>query len=111
MTIWGTRPVADQPQIWLTHWRIFRLHDGTFRAVGYNPAGGEGRVSNQFVAFDPAGVRVRTRTGRIYQLDGESGWHGDAEYVLRQWCAVYDLDPDTLEFVLIDELSGLPSIE
>lgn len=111
MTVWRTRPVADQPEVKLTHWQIFRLPDGAAHAVGYNVRDGEGRVSSELIALDLLGTRVRTRSGRIYQLVGDPGWHSDAEYVLGHWCAINQVEYQSLGFISIEELSTLPGLE
>jgi len=111
MTIWRTKPVVDQPEVRLTHWQIIRLPDGAIYVAGYNAGEREGRVSGTLIAFDPPSRRIRTRSGRIYHLEGEQGWHGDAEYVLRHWCAINKVGADILDFIAIDGIHHLAGFE
>jgi hypothetical protein len=85
MNIWRTRAVNDEPQIVLTHWSVRELPDGDRHFVGYNISYPEGRVSSKILEFDPETMRGKTRSGRVYQLDGKPGYHGDAEYVWGAW--------------------------
>lgn len=92
--IWATRPVAEEPSITLTCWKIIEtIEDEPSRHfVGYNGAGREGRVSSPIITFDPETMRGVTHTGRVYQLQGLPGLNMDAEYVLNRWKAGYQVD-------------------
>lgn len=77
--------VADEPEIQLSHWSIRECDrkDGrrSRHLVGYNIAGCEGRVSSSIGELDPKRLRVRTGSGRAYELVGKAGKHIDAGYV------------------------------
>lgn len=81
--------VTNEPEIQLSHWSIRECDrkDGrrTRHLVGYNLKGQEGRVSSSIEEFDPDRLRVRTGSGRVYELVGKSGTHSDAEYVWEQF--------------------------
>lgn len=81
--------VEDEPEIILSHWSIRECdrRDGrrTRHLVGYNMAGQEGRVSSAIEEFDPDRLRVRTGSGRVYELVGKSGTHVDSDYVWEQF--------------------------
>ena len=88
MPVWRTIPVDEEPQIVLRNWSVREIHDGDRHFVGYHDAGFEGRVSSKILEFDPAKGRGKTRSGRVYQLEGEPGYHADAEYVWGIWSAI-----------------------
>lgn len=88
--VWRTTPVRETPEIVLARWRVFSvsLPNGescTRHFVGWNVTEREGRVSSPIVEFDSLTMRGRTRSGRVYELRGVSGWDGDAEYVWSRW--------------------------
>ncbi len=71
-----------EPEITLTHWRIYEADDNKGRhLVGWHVDGREGRVSSAIQSFDPATKMVVTRSGRVYHLQGEPGTNNDAEHV------------------------------
>jgi hypothetical protein len=94
MSIWLTRPVAIEPSITLTSWKIIETvePEPSRHFVGYNDAGREGRVSSPIVTFDAEALRGVTHTGRVYELVGSPGLNGDAQYVLGRWKARYQVD-------------------
>ena len=81
--------VAKEPQIRLSHWSIRECDrqdsHRTRHLVGYNYASQEGRVSSSIEEFDLELLRVRTGSGRVYELVGKAGTHTDAEYVWEQF--------------------------
>lgn len=87
--IHAVAPVADEPEIRLSNWSIRECErkDGrrTRHLVGYNLKGREGRVSSSISVFDIDHMRVRTDSGRVYELIGKAGMHTDAEYVWEQF--------------------------
>jgi hypothetical protein len=99
MPIWKTIPVDDQPELILDQWRVFELSDGTRHFNGYVEANREGRVSSPILEFDPATLRGRTRSGRVYQLAGNPGFNRDADYVLGRWLTINHLDRDAITFI------------
>ncbi len=80
-------PVYLQPHTVMTEWRLFQIigPDGrrTRHLVGC--ANWEGRVSSPLVALDLQTLVARTQSGRIYQLEGQSGRDSDADYVFDRW--------------------------
>ena len=107
MPVWGTFSVELEPVIPFTRWRILRVLDKPdnprfgLHLCGYNPDGREGRVSSRIMEIDRDKRSVKTRSGRIYELHGESGVDGDADYVLRVWLSGHGVKD--FEF-----LEGLP---
>lgn len=85
MSVWKTKPVTEQPEITLTRWGIFETPEGDRHFYGYHYAGMEGRVSSKILEFDPIAQVGKTKSGRVYKLEGESGSNPDAEYVLGVW--------------------------
>jgi hypothetical protein len=111
MAIWRTLPVGQEPTITLVCWRIVRLPNGDRHFVGYNRLRWEGRVSNVIAAFSQGRSMGRTRSGRIYRLEGDAGRHSDADYVLGRWCAINGVEPASLEDVTAADLADLPIFE
>lgn len=85
MPIWTVSSVENVPHLRLTDWRVYESPDGDRHLVGYNVTEREGRVSSPIVKFDPKGRCAVTRSGRIYELSGPSGYNADADYVWRRW--------------------------
>lgn len=93
MPVWKAAPVSVEPRIDLLQWRVMVIvPDGTFHFVGLNAATYRGRVSSEIEEFDTDTSEGRTRSGRVYQLLGSSGFAGVAEYVWAEWCAVNQVD-------------------
>lgn len=92
MPVWRTIPVETEPQINLEYWTIRELPNGDRHFTGYNFYGREGRVSSKILEFDPQNKRGKTSSGRVYQLDGNTGNHPDAEYVWNIWKEVNSAD-------------------
>lgn len=87
---WLIASVEQEPQASLMNWRVFEvvLREGaatTFHLVGYALEVREGRVSSAIQAIDLKEMLVKTISGRIYQLRGEAGFDGRAEFVWREW--------------------------
>lgn len=79
-------PIDQEPHVQLTKWRVFEvsIEDVTTRHfIGW--AEYEGRVSSNIVTFDPATKKGVSRSGRVYELEGNSGFDQDALYVWNQW--------------------------
>ena len=86
MVVYRPAPVSDDPEVTLRHWAIIEMSDTKDRHfVGYNIGTRDGRVSSKIVSFDPKTMTGKTRSGRVYKLEGPPGSDGDAEYVLRIW--------------------------
>lgn len=76
---------GEGPEIvWLRHWSIRESADGARHFVGYSQETRNGRVSTKIVQLDGDTRTAGTLSGRIYQLVGPSGYHGDAEYVFNR---------------------------
>jgi len=107
MPVWGTRSVSEEPTILFVRWRIFRVLDKSdnprfgLHLCGYNVAGHEGRVSSRIMQIDHDRMTVKTRSGRIYELQGDFGGDADANYVLGFWLKMHNI----ADFEL---LTGLP---
>lgn len=88
MPIWRAAPVEEQPTLTLVDWRIVETECGERHFVGYALETASGRVSSAIQRYDLAARRGMTHSGRIYQLTGEPGRNGDAEYVWAVWVHV-----------------------
>ena len=93
-SIWRPRSVEQEPETRLTQWRVFKVKglDGdnvTTHFVGR--ADWEGRVCSPVQTYDPTTKRGVTRSGRVYELLGDSGHNGDAMYVWARWCNINDI--------------------
>ena len=104
MPIWKTRSIEQVPQLTLIHWSVRELPNGDRHFVGYNITEMEGRVSSKIVKFDPEAMVGRTRSGRVYKLDGSMGTSGDSEYTWNRWLNIYGLSPDATKVVSETEL-------
>jgi len=105
MPIWRVAPVNEVPEIRLSSWSIRQLPDGSRHFVGYNDLCWEGRVSSRIVEFDTTNMRGRTRSGRVYELVGKSGYNADAEYVWACWCQINRVDQATAISVAPEEIT------
>jgi hypothetical protein len=93
MSIWKTTPVEQVPHITMRNWKIYEVSseswpEKTRHFVGYNITEREGRVSSSIVEFDSKTMRGRTKSGRVYQLTGNSSLDRDAEYTWARWCTI-----------------------
>lgn len=81
---WLLEAVDTPPAFTLDAWSAFEapldgvLQPWTVHFVGFTPESSKGRVSSPIVHFDPVTRRSRTRSGRVYELRGNSGMNGDA---------------------------------
>lgn len=78
--------VSTEPDVFLSHWRIFETDDGARRLVGYDSVG-KGRVSSALVAFDHEALHAQTNDGLAYRLIGEPGYFWD---VIDTWDVWFD---------------------
>ena len=85
-SVWNVASVTDEPETQLTQWRIFFVDGKDIHFVGYT--GYEGRVCSAVQTFDPTTCKGVTRSGRIYELVGHSGFNGDAMYVWSRWLGI-----------------------
>lgn len=91
--VWECAPVSERPEILLTDWHVFevQLPGRTERSrhfAGQNVTDHEGRASSAIVTFDAATGRGLTESGRVYQLQGSTGFTGDGEYTWNQWKSI-----------------------
>jgi len=84
-SVWRTPPPSEQPSLSLSRWSVMETHTGDHHLVGYNLDDHEGRVSTAIVEFDPVTSKATTRSGRIYQLVGKSGYDSDGAWVWEIW--------------------------
>jgi hypothetical protein len=89
MSIYAVDPPGEYPEN-IIRWSVREVLCGwseerTRHLVGYIPMLRNGRASSAIQAFDRDRMRITTRSGRIYQLEGQPGGNGDAEYVWRHW--------------------------
>jgi hypothetical protein len=86
ISVWQVASVKDEPETQLSQWRIFLVDGKDIHFVGYT--GWEGRVCSAVQTFDPTTRRGVTRSGRIYELVGHSGFNGDAMYTWNRWLGI-----------------------
>lgn len=91
-------PVAVLPVKRLDSWSIVKVIEEKagsekidFHFIGRDLMERNGAVSSKIVEFDPQRMQGKTQSGRIYQLVGHNGYDGDALYVLRNWCNIYQV--------------------
>ena len=90
MPIFSVASVNEEPEETMMRWSIREVlfDDSTDKSrhlVGYILRKGKGRVSSAIQSFDRDKMRIKTASGRLYQLEGQSGFDPDAEYVWAQW--------------------------
>lgn len=87
-------PVATEPCTAMTRWRLMETTslDGERSRHLVGQANGEGRVSTDIVKLDVPALRATTKSGRIYELQGPSGYDFDADYVFAFWMRVNSID-------------------
>ena len=95
----STAPIEEVPEIVLSHWIVFEVSslsgiDGLkdHHFVGWNVAEGEGRVSSKIVYWDDKTRIAKTKSGRTYQLQGDSGMNMDALYVWDTWMRINKIE-------------------
>lgn len=99
MPVFNVASVHEEPEESMSQWSVhdvsYRgLKDRTQHLVGYIARQRLGRVSSAIHAFDRDKMRIKTRSGRIYQLEGLPGFHADADYVWTQWKAIHEAKDD-----------------
>ena len=93
MPFFSIASVNEEPEELMVEWSVHEvslsnLPDKTHHLVGYIVRQGLGRVSSAIQAFDREQMRIKTRSGRIYHLQGQPGFNPDAEYVWAHWKAI-----------------------
>lgn len=89
MNIWPADSVEIEPEISLSNWRVMEIDAGTHHFVGRNVHEQSGRVSSEIVSFDPLTMTGKTRSGRLYHLQGEPGFDEQGQYVWSYWHRVH----------------------
>lgn len=74
----------------IASWSIKEINWGanelpTRHLIGFVRQDSAGRTTSAIQSFDKENRLIQTQSGRLYQLIGEPGTHGDAEYVWEQW--------------------------
>jgi hypothetical protein len=98
--ILAVAPVDEEPEETMMRWSIREAqfddpNDQSRHVVGYVARKGKGRVSSAIQSFDREKMRIKTRSGRVYQLDGPPGFDPDAEYVWAHWKALNQVRDET----------------
>lgn len=94
MSAWQCAPAQDEPPTTLCRWHVIRAtySDGvepcTLHFVGRNAASWCGRVSSPVMDVDAAARRARTRSGRLYQLEGPPGIDAESVFMWRLWAEI-----------------------
>ena len=91
MALWSIASVAAEPEVSIARWRVLEIDAGTMHFVGTDERDFSGRVSSAIVAFDYETLCGKTLSGRVYQLVGNPGRSGDADYVWQRWCEVNEV--------------------
>lgn len=91
--VWTCAPVSQRPEIVLTDWHVFEVqlpgrNERTRHFAGQNVTDSEGRASSAIVIVDLANHRGITESGRVYQLEGSTGFTGDGEYTWCRWKSI-----------------------
>lgn len=85
MSLWR---VSNARRIVVMRWSLILTDLAEVHVVGYNVAESEGRVSSALASLDTVARTALTRRGKTYVLDGETGYDGDAHYVLDAWLGI-----------------------
>jgi len=96
MPIYATAPVHDEPEISISTWSIWEVSSGdgsdkSQHVVGFIANQDRGRVSSAIQSFDRATMRIKTRSGRCYNLTGQPGFNDDADAVWTSWKALNNI--------------------
>lgn len=92
--IWDVAPVLVQPQLMLSHWRLYEVTEPgvdeqvTVHLVGFSVQRGEGHVTSQVEEYDPRTGRARTASGHVYGLHGLPGQHQAGTEAWRKWLRI-----------------------
>jgi hypothetical protein len=113
--VWQVDDIGLQPEITLTNWRIFESDKGERHFVGYCLEDRSGRVSSAIEGFDPRTQRGVTRSGRVYQLKGQSGCNANADHTWSMFKIINEIETckDVSEEVIrsIDEARAAETVD
>lgn len=87
-SVWSVPSPDDQPEIILKRWKVMQLPNGDRHFVGWNAGDREGRASTKIISFDPVTRCGKTESGRLYELEGQSGRDGDGMHTWARWMKV-----------------------
>lgn len=88
---WSFQPILMEPEITLTKWAAFDVpligetQPWTRHFVGYSKELGEGQCTTPVVLFDPVRGLGKTKTGRVYRLEGAPGNSMPGKLVWSRW--------------------------
>ena len=91
---WTVTTISEAANCTLDAWSVFDVpfdgegHAWTRHFVGFRREGGRGQVSSPVEQFAPGSRRGRTRSGKVYELPGDSGFNPDAMATWGLWKAV-----------------------
>jgi hypothetical protein len=90
MPIYVSAPVEEEPEASMVDWSVREVQcsynqERTQHLVGYIARRGSGRVTTAIQVFDRETMRIKTRSGRVYHLEGRPGFNEDGEYVWSYW--------------------------
>lgn len=94
VSLWRPGTTQQEPQTRLIDWRIPSTsyaepsRAASHHFVGCDPRDGSGRISSPIESFDAARRRGVTRSGRVYELLGESLPASEARYVWDRHCEI-----------------------
>jgi ATP-dependent Lon protease len=99
MPLFNIASVQEEPEESMIHWSVHEVScndssNKTHHLVGYIARQRLGRVSSAIQAFDRDKMCVKTRSGRIYHLEGQPGFNSDADYVWARWKAINAVKDD-----------------
>ncbi len=94
MPTWLPPSAVDQPSVVLSSWTAFevlipRLGRATMHVAGWASDEAGARVSSPVLSVDVEKRCVRTRSGRVYGLEGAPSAHPDVAYLVDQWVEGY----------------------
>jgi len=94
MSIYRAAPVELEPVVFLAAWRVFEAslcgQPPTRHLCGRQMPSRGGRASTAIEEINSVDRTVRTRSGRLYALLGNSGHNSDALYVWETWSSMND---------------------
>lgn len=92
MSLYRPPSINEEPNVILSSWAVYRITwkmpnktEISDHFVGFNSNSQDGRVSSPIVKYDNETCLGASRSGRIYELKGNSGYNQDAMYVWQKW--------------------------
>lgn len=101
--IYSIGSIEQEPKTFLSYWKIYKIGDD-FHFNGIEGRFGDSRFSSKIVEFDPATLTGKTRSGRLYQLVGETGNDREAEHIANAWMQMNSVDTKTVSTVAPQEV-------